>query len=149
MASFSFDKQTKIITADDSFTIQELYDACRDFEDNLHTGGNAEGMDIAKITDAGGKDILDLAQGITTGITMTLLDGWRVGFGDQPGPTWVERTIDGGNLVGEGGAQPTVATNYVNILQLGAVATTIVQTASSTKDLRNLQALILTRRLLT
>ena len=95
MATYSFDKTTKIIEVDlpdTEIQIQELIDVIRSWEDEL-----SPAMDITRVADAAGKD--DLGGGVLVGITLTLREGWRLKFADRPGPDWVTCNVFGGNLV--------------------------------------------------
>lgn len=123
MANYTFDKDIKIIEVDLPTTgiqIQELIDEIRNYEDNLVN------FDIPKIANAGGKD--DLGGGAEVGITLTLLDGWTIGFADRAGPGWTTCIVQDGNLVATSGGtsyNPIEQADYVSVIQLGAVATTI------------------------
>lgn len=54
-------------------------------------------MDISHVANASGKQ--DLGGGILVGITLELLDNWRVQFEDRLGPDTIACKITGGNLV--------------------------------------------------
>jgi len=94
MATLTFDRDIKVMTVslpDTSITCQEIYDQCRDYEDNQTN------LDILTLVTGAGKD--DLGGGESVGITITLINDWRLAFAARPGPTWVSCTVFGGNLV--------------------------------------------------
>lgn len=105
-----FDDITKIIeieSPETEITIQELINAVRDWEDELVN------IDIQKVASAAGKE--DLGGGVSVGITMTLLNGWKIKFGDRSGPAYVPCRISGGNLVSDDASIPYVGSAYVTI----------------------------------
>lgn len=94
MASLTFFKSTKIIEVDapqTEVTVQDLTNQIRDYEDNL------DNMDIKKLADITGKD--DLGGGNSTGITLKLLNDWRIRFENRCGPTFEQMRVSGGNLI--------------------------------------------------
>ncbi len=110
-ASLLFDFVNKIITVpapDTSLDLQYLVNETRVAEDNL-----IPGMGYDKIIDAFGKQ--DLGGGVLVGITVIMLDGWRVAFEARSGPSTVAVTISGGNFVGEAGANPVAPTAYTQV----------------------------------
>lgn len=95
MATLSFDKSQKLITVlapDVSISVQELIDKIRDWEDELTS------MDIQRVADAEGK--VDLGGGLQVGITLKLLNGWKLKFSDRAGPTTELMEVNGGNILG-------------------------------------------------
>lgn len=89
-----FDKATKIITVESpqiSVTVQDLHDDIRLFE---HLPQNLEEGTIAV---ASGKQ--SLGGGVTVGITLELVNNWRLAFAARPGPDTVQCSVVGGNLV--------------------------------------------------
>ncbi len=89
-----FQKNDRVILVESHqvvLTVQELLNAIRIAEDDSFH------MDIPKFADAFGKQ--DLGGGVLVGITMVLLDNWRVQFEDRPGPATIVVSITGGNLV--------------------------------------------------
>lgn len=93
MATFSFDNYNKIITVESpttSITVQELYNAIREYEDEPYS------MNIPKIVNGSGKEVLSAIKSV--GMTITLLD-WKLKFADRAGPTWTHCDISGGNVV--------------------------------------------------
>lgn len=69
-------------------TVQELYNAIRDWEDD------PENMSEAKVCDAVGKE--PLGGGLYTAVTL-VLRGWKLKFEDRPEPTTC--LVRGGNLL--------------------------------------------------
>lgn len=106
-----FDKINKIITVqspDAEITIQQLLNSIREWEDELSS------MDIGTIGNAAGKE--PLGGGVLVGITLTLLDDWRLAFQARSGPGYTQCKITGGNLVGthvNGAIYPTAFTQIV------------------------------------
>ncbi|MEM2293307.1 MAG: hypothetical protein QXX41_08530 [Nitrososphaerota archaeon] len=91
MPTLHFDRINKVITVlapDTEITIQELYNAIRDWEDD------PENMSEAKVCDATGKD--PLGAGLYTAITL-ILRGWKLKFEDRTEPTAC--IVRGGNLL--------------------------------------------------
>ena len=75
MATFDFDRPNKwvIVDAPDtSATIQEIYNACKDYEDY------PESMAFGDLCSAAGK--ADLGGSRFTVVTLTMLNGWKVKF---------------------------------------------------------------------
>lgn len=116
-----FDFYNSIITVpipDVSLDMQYLIDQVRDTEDEL-TPGEA----YFKIADASGKE--SLGGGISTAITVRLLNDWRVMFEARTGPDTVQCSIGGGNLVGGPGGNPIAPSAYTQVLNLSSAAGTI------------------------
>lgn len=127
-SSLLFDFYNKIITVpieDSSLDLQFLIDEIRAAEHNL-----APGMAYSKIADAYGKQ--DLGGGLKVGITVVLLDGWRVAFATRPGPNTVSVTITGGNFVGEAGANPIQPTPYTQVTIAQSTSATLVSSQADT-----------------
>lgn len=123
-----YDFYQKIITvpiADTSLDLQYLVNETRVAEHNL-----APGMGYNKIIDAFGKQ--DLGGGNLVGITVVMLDGWRVAFAARSGPGTVSVTISGGNFVGEAGANPVAPTAYTQVTIAQSTSATLVSSASDT-----------------
>jgi hypothetical protein len=83
-----------VIQVDSPFTvvtIQDLINQIREYEDELIQ------LDHPKMIDASGKQ--DLGGGVLVGITLELLDNWRVQFEPRSGPLIVPVSIAGGNIV--------------------------------------------------
>jgi hypothetical protein len=88
---FTFDDVNRIITIDPEVevTCQEILNACREFEDNWN------GMDDAQIAEASGKQ--NLGGGKQVGITLELLNDWRIKFAAKGTPTFC--SVKDGNFV--------------------------------------------------
>ncbi len=123
----TYDKVNKVITVPTSYgteiTIQNLLNDIRDFEDELTS------LDIPKIASCAGKE--DLGGGVSVGLTLTLLDDWRLAFEERTGPTWVQCSVSGGNLVAVNTNGSIYPTAYV----------TVTITASSSATTADLDAI--------
>jgi len=100
--AITFDKSAKqilIATTDTTTSIQAFADAIRIFEEDLNN------VDIPSLMDAVGK--ADLGGGSFTGITLTLLDGWKIKVNGTPGSE-TQYTINQGDLTTSDGSSPTV-----------------------------------------
>ncbi len=109
--SLLYDFSNKIITVpapDTTLDLQFLVNETRAAEDTP-----TPGMGYKKIIDAFGKQ--DLGGGVLVGITVIMLDGWRVAFEPRSGPTTESVTISGGNFVGEAGANPISPTAFTQV----------------------------------
>jgi hypothetical protein len=84
-------------------TMQALYNACKVYE------AEAPNLEESQVAKASGKE--PLGGGVLVGITLTLVNGWRLKFEDRPGPTTIVADATGGNLVsqleGPNAASPT------------------------------------------
>jgi len=85
------DKLVLVTSGQVSVTIQELIDEIRDYEDN------PVNMEIAQIANATGKQAL--GGGVSVGITLELINDWRIAFSGWQGPSEQAISIVGGNLV--------------------------------------------------
>lgn len=124
-ATLTFLKYEKVIQVDSpqtSVTIQDLVNQIRDWEDELTN------MDYSKVCDAFGKQ--DLGGGSFVGITLVLLDGWRLSFEARAGPSTEVMTVSGGNLIGEdelGNQQnPIYPTAYTQVVIAQSSSPTII-----------------------
>ena len=111
--TFTFDKVTKTITVelpDTGVTVQQVVNAIREFEDDLVN------MDVGQIMAGAGKD--DLGGGVYTGITLKLVNDWRLMFADRAGPTYVRCKVSGGNLIATNsyGDDPIKQSAYTQVL---------------------------------
>src|SRR3989338_2287704 len=96
-----FDFYNSIIEVPSSQTsidVQTLINEIRDIEDEL-----TPGLAHSQIAEAFGKQ--DLGGGVLVGITLVLLDNWKIRFQARPGPETVACIITGGNVVAESGNQ--------------------------------------------
>ncbi len=112
-------------------TIQELLNDIRDFEDEI------ENLDHASLANASGKQ--DLGGGVLVGLTLELLDNWRIQFEARPGPTTVQVSVTGGNLVATNdfGNNPIKPSSF----------TQVVVTSSSSATIAELQIIDLVHRI--
>ena len=123
-----FDFPSQIITVplpDTTLDLQYLINSIRDAEDDL-----TPGMAYAKIADAFGKQ--DLGGGVKVGITVVLLNGWRVMFAARPGPDTISVSITGGNFVGEAGANPVAPSLFTQVTTTQSSSATIITPQSDT-----------------
>ena len=98
MPTFTFDIPTKIVeiaSPDTEATVQEIYDACVDFEETSAMLGHN------RIVEAEGKFIVTTGQLLV--ITLFMLNGWRVQFEARAGPALEVCSISSGNFVGRTG----------------------------------------------
>lgn len=112
--SFDMEVSPRIITVaspSTEITLQDLHDTVVDFED-FHEGGQHP-----RLIQSAGKDIL--GGGILVGITSTLQNA-KLAFEARLGPTFIQCTVSGGNLVAvdSGGSpispiEPTAFTQVV------------------------------------
>jgi hypothetical protein len=127
-----------------SITIQDLVNQIRDAEDEM-----AE-LEYDHLLDASGKDTL--STGIVSGITAKLLNG-KLAFEARTGPSFVQCTVSGGNVVAvDGAGNPMMAietTAYTQVVVLNQVGG-VIATSSGDVDAisagvwNRLDALILT-----
>lgn len=113
---------------DTTLDLQYLINQIRDREDELDLGIN-----YSKIADASGKD--SLGSGVSTAITVRLLDNWRVRFEERAGPSTEQCTISGGNLVGGPGGNPVAASAYTQVIQQSSAAGVIAQPDTSNENI--------------
>ncbi len=124
--ALSFDKVNKIITVltpDTEITIQNLLNSIREWENELTS------MDVPVIASCAGKE--PLGGGVVVGLTLTLLDDWQLAFEARSGPSYVQCTVSGGNIV---------ATN-VNGAIYPTAFTQVLVTASSSATQSDLDAI--------
>jgi len=89
-----FDKTNKVILIEKDqteITIQNLINAIRDWEDELVN------LEEASAASATGKQ--DLGAGVKVGITLELINNWRIQFEARDGPNYISCIVTGGNLV--------------------------------------------------
>src|SRR3990170_6575732 len=109
-----FHKVLKLITVlkpATNITIQDLHDEIRLFEEKNPN------LEVAKIMNASGKE--SLGGGVQVGITLELVNDWRLAFEDRsPGPDEVLCTVSGGNLVATNiySNNPIFPTPYVQVV---------------------------------
>ena len=89
-----FDEILKVITVgspDTTVTIQTLYGEIRKYEATVRY------LEVAQLANGSGKQAL--GGGVTVGITLELINDWRLSFEARPGPDTILCTVTGGNLV--------------------------------------------------
>ena len=94
MATLTFLKFDRVIQVDSpqvEVTIQDLINQIRDYEDEI------DFMSEPQIANATGKQAL--GGGVFVGITLELINDWRVQFEARPGPDTISVSVAGGNLV--------------------------------------------------
>jgi hypothetical protein len=108
-----------------SITCQEIYDQCRDYEDE------PANMDLSSLVSGAGKDSLGGSEAV--GITITLLDDWRLAFEARLGPTWVSCVVTGGNLVAVNSYSnnPISPTAYTQVQIRQSTSPSVVETGVS------------------
>lgn len=124
MSTLTFFKTERVIQVDSpqtSVTCQDLINQIRLYEENLNN------LDYPLIANAYGKQAL--GAGSYIGITLELVNDWRIAFEARPGPDTIACTVSGGNLVainqyGDNPIKPTAFTQ-VNIAQ--SSSPTIIQ----------------------
>jgi hypothetical protein len=128
MATLTFFKYLRVIQVDDpvdgtAVTCQDLINAIRDYEEEL------DFMDYGHIANASGKQQLSETEFV--GITLELINDWRVQF-ESPGPPTITVYVRGGNLVATNSYNdnPIKASDYVTVIIAQSSAPTIVQPAA-------------------
>lgn len=127
--AIAFDKSSKLIVVeapDTDVTIQELIDEIRDWQDELVN------METDNICNASGKE--DLAAGVKVGITLELINDWRLAFEDRGGPTWTNCIVAGGNLVATNsfGNDPIYPATYINTVIAQSSSATLLSASGAT-----------------
>ena len=112
MATLSFERVDKTVTVlapDTSVTVQELVDAIADYADEPAY------LDLDMMATWDGK--ADLGGGEFTGITLTMINDWRIQFEARGGPTYESCQVSGGNLVAVNsyGNNPIKPTAYTQV----------------------------------
>lgn len=94
MSTLTFFKYLRVIQVDSpqtTVTIQDLLNQTRAYEENLNN------LDYGHIANAYGKQAL--GGGSFIGITLELINDWRIAFEARSGPDTISCTISGGNIV--------------------------------------------------
>lgn len=122
-----FNKTTKIITVEapqTTLTVQDLHDDIRLFE---HLNQNLEEGQIAV---ASGKQ--SLGGGVQVGITLELINNWRLSFAARPGPDTILCSVSGGNLVATNdyGNNPIAPTAFTQVNIAQSSSATVIQAPS-------------------
>ncbi len=105
---------------DTSLDLQYLINQIRDAEDEL-----SPGMAYSKIADAFGKQFLGGSNYV--GLTVMLLDNWKIRFEARPGPDTIACFVTGGNLVAESG-NPIAPSTYTQVTIAQSSSPTITET---------------------
>ncbi len=122
-----FNKTTKVITVESPqtvLTVQDLHDDIRLFE---HLNQNLEESQIAN---ASGKQ--SLGGGVQVGITLELINNWRLSFAARPGPDTILCSVSGGNLVATNDYDnnPIAPTAYTQVNIAQSSSATVIQAPS-------------------
>lgn len=123
----SFDFYNSIITVpspDVSLDLQYLVNEIRDTEDELNPS-----IGYGTIANAFGKQ--SLGGGSFVGITVQLLENWKLAFEARPGPTTVAVMVTGGNLVADSG-NPIYPTTFTQVTIAQSSSPTIATSTDST-----------------
>ncbi|MBI3290040.1 right-handed parallel beta-helix repeat-containing protein [Candidatus Microgenomates bacterium] len=88
---FKFQRIIQVDSPQTSASIQDLLNEIRNYEALLIN------LDYGHITNAYGKQ--SLGGGVTVGITLELINDWRIAFEARAGPSTTLCTVSGGNLV--------------------------------------------------
>lgn len=128
MASLTFDRISKLIIVDSpasAISCQEIYDEAVDYQDEPIN------MDLDPLVSATGKD--DLGGGEATGITLVMINGWRLQFEDRPGPDTISCVVSGGNFIAINASanNPIAPSTNTQVQIRQSVAPTIVETDTS------------------
>ncbi len=139
MATVTFFKYQRIIQVDiaySSIAIQELYDLIRAYEALL------ENLDYGHLANAYGKQ--SLGGGITVGITLELINDWRLAFEARAGPGTTLCTVSGGNLVAinQYANNPISATAFTQVNIAQSTSASIIQPDSDYTVLYLLERLL-------
>ncbi|HCR36237.1 hypothetical protein A2130_04870 [Candidatus Woesebacteria bacterium GWC2_33_12] len=124
MATLTFFKYERVIQVDGpqtSVTIQDLLNQIRLYEENLNN------LDYGHIANAYGKQAL--GAGSYIGVTLELINDWRIAFEARSGPDTIGCTISGGNLVAinQYGNNPLKATAFTQVNIAQSSSPTIIQ----------------------
>lgn len=128
--TFEWETSPRIITVlapSVELNIQDLVDTCRYHEMQL------ENMDDDQLIAAAGKE--PLGGGVQVGITATLLNT-LVAFEARPGPSYIQCSIIGGNLVavdvnGDPVSTPVYPTAFTQIIASASSSATLITTSTS------------------
>ena len=126
--AIEFDRVNRWVIPDtDTVTIQELYNAITDYQDEP---GN---MDLGTIASASGKD--DLGGGLLTGVTLTMnaSEGWTIRWAPRvaASPAFVIRKITGGNLAEVNGQVPITPSDGNTVVVQGSTSASIIEVSGS------------------
>lgn len=122
-----FNKNTKIITVEapqTTLTIQDLHDDIRLFEQL------SQNLEEGQIANASGKQ--SLGGGVQVGITLELINNWRLAFEARSGPDTILCSVTGGNLVATNDYEnnPIYPTAYTQVNIAQSSSATVIQAPS-------------------
>jgi hypothetical protein len=119
------DQVVRVPAPDTIVTIQEIWNQSQEW---LHAPGN---MDTQDFLSAGGKE--DLGVGVQVGITLTLVNNWRVEFEPRLGPGYEGCIVEGGNLVAENSFSnnPIKPSAFTQVVIQQSSSPTIVETGGT------------------
>jgi len=135
--AITFDKSLNVIEVTaTTVTIQELINAIRDWEDS------AEGITVKSVANAFGKQ--GLTETTAVGITLELINNWRIQFGAQS--EWTTCYIEGGNLVATNdyGNDPIKPSPFVNTIIAQSISASLIAGSGSVWSESEKNALIST-----
>ena len=123
---FKFDRVIQVDAPQVEVTIQDLINQIRNYEDEV------DFLPEPKIADAYGKQ--PLGGGSYVGITLVLVNDWRVAFEARSGPDTVTCTVSGGNLVASNSYNnnPIKPTAYTQVVISQSSSPTIITPADNT-----------------
>ncbi|OGK18823.1 hypothetical protein A3D80_02965 [Candidatus Roizmanbacteria bacterium RIFCSPHIGHO2_02_FULL_40_13b] len=121
-----------------SVDLQTLINEIRDTEDEL-----TPGLANSQIAEAFGKQ--NLGGSVSVGITLVLLDNWKLRFEARPGPDTVACIVTGGNLVAESG-NPIASSAFTSVTIAQSSSPTIATPESDTNLLYLVESLVGSRR---
>ena len=113
-------QEINIGSAFDELEVQEINDAIREAE------ATAVGCAFPRIIDTSGKENLDLDSGVSVGITLELLDDWKV-YSEKTSGTF---KVWGGNLLRSDGEDPFKANTLITYIAILSAASTLVQVST-------------------
>ena len=120
------DQVVRVIGAGvDTVDVQELYDFSVDWL------AQPQNLDIDNFVEASGKALIAAGPPAElTGITLIMLNDWRLQFQDEPGPDTVSKIVRGGNLVAINtfDNNPIKPSTFTQVQVAQSVSPTLIQT---------------------
>jgi hypothetical protein len=138
MATLTFLKNDKVIQVDSpqiEVTIQDLVNQIRDYEDEM------DNLAVDQICNAYGKQPIGATEFV--GITLVLINDWRIAFEARPGSETILCTVRGGNLVAENiyDNNPIKPTAFTQVVISQSSSPTIIQADSDYSALYLIESL--------
>lgn len=138
MATLTFLTYDKVIQVDSpqiEVTIQDLVNQIRDYEDEM------DNLAVDQICDAYGKQPLGATEFV--GITLVLINDWRIAFEARLGPDTILCSVRGGNLVAENiyDNNPIKPTAFTQVVISQSSSPTIIQADSDYSALHLIESL--------